>query len=201
MGLGSAEIISLAGARQAAREFRQQLIAGDDPIALRNAKHAARRAEAAKQKTFAECADAYVDAHRQRVAEHQACAAMAIVPGDGRLPHIGKLTVDAIDLPHILNVLEPIWNEKHETCHPPPRSHRAHLGLGHGGRNIAKATTPHDGNAHLCELLPKNGKKAQNSITRRLALDELPGFVSELRAKTGTVARALEFTFDGSPYW
>ena len=99
MGLGSAEIITLAGARQAARELRQQLINGDDPLALRNAKHEARRAEAAKQKTFIECADAYIAAHSGEWRSAKHVAQWRISLETYAFPKIGKLPVDAIESP------------------------------------------------------------------------------------------------------
>jgi len=191
MGLGSAEIITLAGARQTARELRQQLIAGDDPLALRNAKHAARRAEAAKRKTFIECANAYITAHSSgwRSAKHVQQWRTSLETY--AFPIIGKLPVDAIELPHILNVLEPIWQEKRETASR-LRGRMERILAWATVRKYRQGDNPAKWEHHLDELLPK-GREAQKHHAA-LPLGELADFMSELRAKTGTVARALEFT-------
>src|SRR5262249_19571623 len=52
MGLGSARVVTLKQARQLAREAREHLLRGDDPIALRHAKRDQIKAEAAKRITF-----------------------------------------------------------------------------------------------------------------------------------------------------
>lgn len=192
MGLGSAEIISLAGARQAARELRQQLIAGDDPLALRNAKHAARRAEAAKRKTFIECAGAYVDAHRSEWRSTKNAQQWQSSLEMYAFPHIGSLMVDQIELPHILSVLEPIWREKTETA-TRLRARIERILAWATVRKYRQGDNPARWQGHLSEMLPKVvGRKKQHYAA--LSLEDLPGFMSELRAKPRTVARALEFT-------
>src|SRR5260370_14412273 len=63
MGLGSAETVSLAEARQKAAECRKLHQAGIDPIENRKAAEAKAALEAAKSMTFDECRDAYINAH------------------------------------------------------------------------------------------------------------------------------------------
>src|SRR5882672_2570339 len=56
MGLGSAQVFSLAEARERAERARKQLADGIDPIQARDADRARQALEAAKNKTFADCA-------------------------------------------------------------------------------------------------------------------------------------------------
>jgi integrase len=191
MGMGSAEIITLKGARQMAREFRLQLINGDDPLALRNAKKDARRAEEAKRKTFRECADAYIAAHSTewRSAKHVQQWRSTIETY--AFPTLGNLPVDAIQLPHILKVLEPIWRDKNETASR-LRGRIERILSWATVRGYRRGDNPAKWKHHLDELLPKKG--AQKKHLAALPLEEIADFMSELRAKTGTVARALEFT-------
>ena len=63
MGLGSAETVSLAEAREKATECRKLHQAGIDPIEHRKAAQAQAALEAAKSMTFDECRDAYIKAH------------------------------------------------------------------------------------------------------------------------------------------
>src|SRR5262249_3349223 len=64
MGLGPAHTISLSEAREAALQCRKLRLAGEDPIARRNAARAAAAAASAKQVSFPQCAHAYSSAKR-----------------------------------------------------------------------------------------------------------------------------------------
>src|SRR4051794_28579189 len=56
MGLGSAEFVTLAEAREKAFEARRLIRQGIDPLEARTAEQAQRRASEAKSVSFAECA-------------------------------------------------------------------------------------------------------------------------------------------------
>jgi hypothetical protein len=73
-GLGSLRDWTLAEARERAREFRNALARGKDPLAEREQKEAAERAERLKQTTFAQTAKEYIDNHEVewRSAKHTA---------------------------------------------------------------------------------------------------------------------------------
>src|SRR5882762_4150093 len=58
MGLGPLHTISLAEAREKARECRKLRLDGVDPIEYRRAKRTAAKLDAAKTMTFKECAEA-----------------------------------------------------------------------------------------------------------------------------------------------
>ena len=63
MGLGGFPDVSLAGARDAAREARAKVRDGIDPVANSRALRSAMKADQAQAKTFKFCALAYIDAH------------------------------------------------------------------------------------------------------------------------------------------
>ena len=65
MGLGPVELVSLAEARERALSLRRLLRDGVDPLEQRRSAKDTARLEAAKAKTFGECAKAYVEAHRR----------------------------------------------------------------------------------------------------------------------------------------
>jgi len=65
MGLGSAEMFSLAEARERAREAHRLLADGIDPIDAGRTERAQRAAEAAKAKDFETVAREYFDANEQ----------------------------------------------------------------------------------------------------------------------------------------
>src|SRR5438477_3204981 len=62
MGLGPLHTISLADARQKARDARKLLLEGIDPIEARDAQRAAQRLSTATAMTFREAAGAYIAA-------------------------------------------------------------------------------------------------------------------------------------------
>ena len=63
MGLVGFPDVSLAGAREAAREARAKVRDGVDPVADSRALRSAMKADQAQAKTFKFCALAYIDAH------------------------------------------------------------------------------------------------------------------------------------------
>jgi hypothetical protein len=109
MGLGSAEFVSLAEAREKAFEARRQLRQGIDPLAAKAAQAASQRATAAKTVTFAECASRFVvdRGSEWRNPKHRKDWLSAFERY--ALPVFGDLPVAAIDTPLVLKVLEPIW--------------------------------------------------------------------------------------------
>jgi hypothetical protein len=63
MGLGPVDTVSLAEAREVARECRKLCREDIDPIEARKAKQAEAKLEAANTMTFRQCAESYIEAH------------------------------------------------------------------------------------------------------------------------------------------
>ena len=64
MGLGATHTITLAAAREQAKQYRVMLRDGQDPLDTRNAARSAVVAAKARTMTFDQCAAAYIAAHR-----------------------------------------------------------------------------------------------------------------------------------------
>jgi len=64
MGLGPLHTVSLAQAREHAKNCRSALLAGGAPLAIRKAGHLEDALERAKAVTFDDCASSYIAAHR-----------------------------------------------------------------------------------------------------------------------------------------
>src|SRR5262249_28535423 len=116
MGLGGFSKVSLQDARQKAKVGREALARGEDPLESRQAAKAMSAARRASAMTFDQCAAAYVAAqqdgwrnpkHRQQWTNTLATYAS---------PILGDLDVAAVDTPHVLKVLEPLWQDKNETA-------------------------------------------------------------------------------------
>ena len=117
MGLGPVDLVSLAEARELARDARRLLLEGRDPIEERRAQ---RQAAAVIAKpavpTFKACAERYIASHeagwrnRRHAAQWPATLAAYVYPVFGHLP------VNEIDTDRIMRALEPIWATRPETA-------------------------------------------------------------------------------------
>src|SRR6266403_2279402 len=74
LGIGPLDTVSLAAARTAARECREQLLAGLDPIEEREAGKRKAATATAKSITFAKAAETYIASHEAGWAQWQAPA-------------------------------------------------------------------------------------------------------------------------------
>lgn len=109
IGLGSARLVSLAGAREAARALRRIARDGGDPLAARRqARNAA--------PGFAHAARAVHEAHapawRNGVRARQWLSSLV----EHAFPPIGAARIDQIAAPDVLRVLTPISLSKPETA-------------------------------------------------------------------------------------
>jgi integrase len=187
-GLGSAAAVPLAKVRDIAREFREALAAGEDPIATREAGRRARQG----RKTFGQCADDFLAAKSPalRNAKHRAQWAMTLREYAGPLR---RVPVDEVDTAAVLSVLQPIWQVKPETASRVRGRIEAVIDAarvaGHIGRNEAN---PARWKGHLDKLLPKP-KALSRGHHAAMAYAELPAFMARLREESTMSALALEF--------
>ncbi|HEY2658327.1 MAG TPA: integrase arm-type DNA-binding domain-containing protein [Caulobacteraceae bacterium] len=192
MGLGGFPDVTLAGAREAARNARKQIREGKDPIAEARAAASELRAARAKDKTFEECARAYITAHEQgwRNAKHaqqwrNTLSAYAY-------PVIGSLMVRDVDLTHVLAILEPIWTKKTETA-TRLRGRIEQVLDWATARGYRKGLNPARWRGHLDKLLARPSKVADIEHHAALPFAQIGAFMQRLRAAHGMGARALEF--------
>ena len=108
------------------------------------------------------------------------------------IPHLGKLPVREIDLPHIKQVLDPIWETKTETANRVRARIENILGWCaiHGYRS---AENPARWQGYLDEVYPSPEKIKKRGHFAALPVDDMPEFMKDLKKRTGTAARALEF--------
>jgi integrase len=185
MGLGSLNAVSLAKARQKAASARELLADDKDPIEERNAQ----RASHAPGMTFASAAGEYIEAHRSgwRSALHarQWEASLATFAE----PLIGALSVQAINTDHVIAVLLPIWQDKHETASR-LRGRIENILDWATARRLRSGDNPARWKGHLEYLLPGRARNIEHHAA--LAYAKLPDFMAALRQQEGTTAKALE---------
>lgn len=189
MGLGSYPEVSLAEARDKAREVHACLRRGEVPVAPAKQK---RTAVTLASKTFKQCAEEMMrdkaaewknQKHRQQWENTLKTYAY---------PHIGALPVAAIDLPHVLACLDPIWRSKTETASRLRGRIESVLDWA-TVRKYRKGENPARWKGHLDKVLPAPTKVAKPEHHRALPIDQMPGFMAQLRLQNGIGARALEF--------
>jgi len=116
IGLGPYPEVSLGDAREAARIHRKKVREGVDPLQERQQARAALRVERAKSKTFSDCADAYIEAHKAGWKNAKHAKQWAATLETYVYPKFGSLPVASIDTPLVQDVLRPIWATKTETA-------------------------------------------------------------------------------------
>nr|WP_166180896.1 site-specific integrase [Altererythrobacter segetis] len=197
IGLGAAGSggISLADARDLASALRLKVKAGIDPLEerQREAAGAVAAAQAAEIAgiTFKAVAKAYIaaneaswrnDKHRQQWRNTLASYVY---------PVMGDLPVAEISTSHVLQILEPIWQDKPETASRIRGRIETVLDAAKA-RGYREGENPARWRGHIAQILP-----ARSRLTRghhkAMPYAAIPAFVDALRARDATAARALEF--------
>lgn len=192
MGLGGFPDVPLARARERAREERESIDKGNDPIQERRSRKLALAASQATSVTFAYCANAYIEANEVswRNAKHVAQWRTSLERYAFSV--IGELAVRDISISHVLLILEPIWRSKTETAARVRGRIEAVLDWA-TVRAYRSGDNPARWRGHLDKILPKPSKVKPVSHHEALPISQVGAFFAQLRAQAGLAARALEF--------
>lgn len=193
MGLGPFQLVSLADARVKALECQLQLLAGDDPIALRSAERTGRRIAVAKAMTFKQCAERCIEDKRPAWKNTKHASQWTNTLEAYAYPHIGPLDVAAIDTGLVRKCLDPIWTSKTETASRLRQRIETVLDWAkvHGYRS---GDNPAAWRGHLQAVMPAPQKITKVENLAALPYARMPAFMNGLRKKPGMAAMALEFT-------
>lgn len=194
MGLGGFPDVPLADARRRAREAREAIDRGEDPIDARRAARAALLASSSGALTFKRAALDYISAHELGWKNSKHRQQWRNTLEEYAYPKIGQLDVQDIETSHVLSVLRPIWQDRTETA-------SRLRGRIEQVLDAARATgaikppweNPARWRGHLDKLLPRPSKLAKVEHHRAVPVDEVGAVVERLREAAGTGARALEF--------
>lgn len=192
IGLGPFPDVTVAQARERAREARESIRQGIDPVEAKKATRAALAASQRRGMTFAKAVDGFLtaklDEFRNEKHRKQWRATLDTYAG----PEIGTSPVGLITVQDIQRTLAPIWSTKTET---------ASRLRGRIESVLAWATVqghrtgdnPARWKGNLDAILPKPGKVAKSDNHPALALDDAGRWFADLRKRDGMGARALEF--------
>lgn len=188
MGLGSLAWVGLSAARKKAHDERQLLGLGVDPL---RARKDAREAEA-QQKTFKECAEAFIESHRSSWKNAKHAAQWTNTLTQYAYPVIGDLPVEEVELKHLSDILLPIWTTKNETASR-VRGRIEQVLDWAAVNNLRPRDNPARWRGTLDKVLAK--RSAVHEIKHHGAVphEKINAFVARLRGSSGTAALALEF--------
>ena len=181
MGLGPADLVSLAEARDKARTCRKLLLDGIDPLENRSALRDRARLDAARAITFKQAAEQYIAAHEVgwKNAEHRRHWRATFEAFS--YPIFGGMSVAAIDTPIILKALQPIWASKTVTAMR--LRNRTELVLDWATANkMREGENPARWRGHLDKLLPKPSKVHRVRHLSALPYAQIPALMAKLRA-------------------
>ncbi len=192
MGLGGFPTVTLAGARESARMARDRIRTGVDPIEHGKAARSALLASKATQKTFRQCATLFIDAKAPEFKNAKHLSQWTATLQTYVFPVMGELLVCDVGLPHVLDVLSPIWTKKTETATRVRGRIEAVLDWATAS-GYRTGGNPARWRGHLDKLLPKPQKVKRIVHHPALKSAEMIAFMKRLRAMGGMGARALEF--------
>jgi integrase len=185
MGLGSASVVTLQEARQAALQQRRILAAGDDPIERRNASRTR------QARSWGEAVDAFIAGRKaewknEGQAEQWAQSLRDYGP-DRSLP------MDRVTTAVVLDCLKEIWTGKTETASR-VQGRIARVWDAERVRGSVAGENPARWKGHLDHLLPKPAKVKKAKHHPAMPYADLPAFVAKLRERQNLTRLALLFT-------
>lgn len=204
IGLGAYPDTGVAAARDKARELRDRVANGNDPVAERRAAKAAVATEQKRRLPFTKAMDSYLAAKvtefrndKHKVQWRSTLATYAV-------PLIGASDVADIDVQDIQRVLMQDVTDKAGNIEGAlwlVRTETASRLRGRIEGVLAWATVaghregdnPARWKGNLDAVMPKPGKVAKIDNQPAVQIDDLPEFMATLRTRAGIAARALEF--------
>lgn len=187
LGLGSVLDVTLAKARDKAAELRSMILDGKDPRQER-VRARTKQAQATSFGAFAKALVADIEdgfknpKHRQQWRNTL----------DTYAKPMADIPIDQVSTQDVLAVLQPIWLSKPETASR-VRGRIERVLDAAKVRGLRTGDNPARGRGHLDLLLPKRNRAAVKHHAA-LPFAEVAAFLTELRGRPATAARALEFT-------
>jgi len=183
MGLGSANTVSLADARELALAARKLVQSGTNPIEARK--------DGRVGKTFGDVADQVLAALTPSMSnlKHRAQWTTALQKSAAQLR---AKRVDEITTEDVLNVLRPVWTKTPETASR-LRGRIERVLDAAKAKGLRSGENPARWRGHLDMLLPRRRVLVRGHHAA-MPYEGLPAFMALLRSRPAVSARALEFT-------
>lgn len=192
MGLGAYPAVTLAQAHQKAREAREAIEQGNDPILTRERAQSQLRAAQASAITFRQAAAKFIEAKSAEWRNPKHKAQWAATLETYAYPTIGNLDVKDVADNHIHKILEPIWTTKTETA-TRVRGRIENVLDWATAKKYRSGENPARWRGHLDKMFSTPKKTTAVVHHEAIPVDDAPAFFAALRERNGTAARALEF--------
>jgi integrase len=195
IGLGAFPEVSLADARSKARQCKREIAEGIDPVERAKAIRQAIIASQVKHVTFKEVADQFIekkcrefkaasrDKQRQRLENSLLNYAYPLLAG---------IPVYQIDREWVLQVLEPIWEDKNPTAERLRNNLERILDLAEV-KGLRSGLNPAKWNGNLSLILSAPSKISKAKHHKALPVEDVGPFMKTLRKRTTPAALALRF--------
>ncbi|MAL95624.1 MAG: integrase [Haliea sp.] len=196
-GLGGFPEVGLASARDKARDLREQIRQGVDPIEQRKAARARLEQATARGLSFEVAAKRCHKVKAQEFKNSKHAAQWINTLDKYVFPALGKQPVAEIDTPQVLAVLQPIWGEIPETASRVRQRMAAVFDWARAAK-IRTAPNPAAWQGCLEPLLPKTDRlrKTAGKAKRHhpaLPVSEVPRFMADMATRDTPSAYALRF--------
>ena len=192
MGLGSYPTVTLAQARERAREAKDQIYRGVDPIEERKAVRAALEAAQKRGLTFAAAFEGYAAAKLSELGSDADRTRWRSSIERYALEPIGGLLVDDLTVQDMLRVLQPIWSTKTDTASRVRSRIESILSwaIAAGHRT---GENPALWRGNLDALLPRPGRISAGGNHPAVPIGCAPAWFAALCQRDGVAAQALVF--------
>ncbi len=193
LGLGSEKTLSLAEAREAARDARKVLLQGLCPIEEKKERHHVAQLEAAKSITFKDCAERYIESHKAawKNDRHTQKWGRSLVLY--AYPVLGDHPVGQIDAHSVFRAIDPIWRTKNDTASRVRGRIEVILDWA-TVRGYRKGDNPARFKGNLSHLLPPRNKIRKTVHMNSLPYTDMPAFWKELSKRPAPAGAMLRFT-------
>lgn len=192
IGLGGYPDVTLAQAREKAREIKAEIKKGTDPIVEKKKLKDIIIQNQSKHVLFEEAAKICHKKKSQEFSNDKHANDWISSINRYAIPIIGKIPVDKIELAHIIKILEPIWAEKTETA-TRLRQRIEFIMTWATVSGFRKGENPARWKNHLDAILPQPSKIKRTNHYPALPWKEIGLFMKELKKREGMSPKCLEF--------
>lgn len=193
IGLGSLADVSLADARDAAREKRKVIISGTDPVELRKEARVLAAIECKRGMNFEDAFERYfTEKLESELSNPKHRAQWRATLTTYAYPTIGRLPVNEISSDAVLAILLPIWTIKNETASRVRQRIERVLDWA-TAKKYRSGPNPALWKGNLQLLLPAPAKVKKITHHPAIAIDEVRDWFRILKTRNGIAARAVEF--------
>jgi len=192
IGLGGFPDVTLSGARERARDARELIRQGIDPVEHKKAARAALEAAQKRGLTFSEAMERFLKGKLAEFDNPKHRKQWRATLDTYAVPAVGDMLVGDLQVADVQRILEPIWLEKNETASRLRGRVEAVLSwatvAGHrSGDNPARWK------GNLDAILPKPSKVSKVEHHPALQIDDASCWFKDVQERSGFATRALEF--------